>query len=122
MEIDDELDDVNPELTRELLISALKILSKDRRLGPPKLKPSKLIMEVSPKPVPVQEIPKIIPLGPVKPPCNKIPELRDEMADEIQADEPVSGNGRRAIGLARNPYTGQLHYAYYPVVRYPMYG
>lgn len=33
---------------------------------------------------------------------------------EDQSDAPVNGNGRRLTSIAANPYTGALHYVYYP--------
>lgn len=35
-----------------------------------------------------------------------------------KTEEKAKGNGRRAIGVAQNPYTGQLQYVAYPSYSY----
>lgn len=85
---------INPELTRELLLTAVRLLERDANM-----KTKRSISSDEP-------LPSISP--PLTKPCKK--------SDE---DEKLKGKGRRSIGTAINPYTGQLHYVAYPNYYYP---
>lgn len=120
MEVVSEEDlDVSPEVTRELLISALKILTRSRG--------SHLAMSMSDgvskqiiAPAPLPQMPPIAIVS-VKAPCDKEHIVEQEISDqEGQSDAPI-GNGRRFVSVAQNPYTGLLHTVYYPTVYYPTY-
>lgn len=80
---------IHPDLARELIEAAFKILERD-----PNVKSAK--REIAP-------VESLAPLPPVLPPCKA-----------SNPSEAPKGSGRRAVGVAQNPYTGQLHYAYYP--------
>jgi hypothetical protein len=107
--IDEEDFDVSPEVTRELLLSALRLLARERenRSGP-------RVKEII-----VGGHQPCMPSPP--PPCGK--DAAPEEVEPMEGPEEVGPTGRRAIvatatRLAKNPYTGRLHYIYYPVV-YP---
>ena len=49
------------------------------------------------------------------------PAINAEVGEEQSDYVPVNGNGRRFTSIAANPYTGALHYVYYPTY-YPVVG
>lgn len=122
MELVSEEDlDISPEMTRELLISALRILTRARgsrvamSMGDGVSK--QVIASGPPPPMPP------IAIVSVKAPCDKEHVVvEQEISDqEGQSDTTASDNGRRFVSVAQNPYTGLLHTVYYPTVYYPTY-
>ena len=109
---------ISPELTRELLVSALKLIARDRanRVSKSSSSPKIPVMNV-----PIYPYPQ--PCGQHIQPIEKIEEQPETTA--VSDSAQASGNGRRAIvttatGIATNPLTGLQHYVQYPVV-YPTY-
>lgn len=97
--------EISSELTRELLVAALKLLSKDR-VSRSQIRPTpvrQVILGYKPE---ARSPVAVISSGP---PCNRI-------ADDVETAETIdeASNSRRAVGIATNPYTGQLHYVHYP--------
>lgn len=119
---------IRPGAARELLISALKVLVKDKR---------SILKRPAPQVNEKKEIfmdfqPEIIPIEPTVALSAAVPCKHDIMSDVALASEasdvPSTENGRRfiaaATGVAANPYTGMLHYVHYPVYypSHPYYG
>lgn len=128
MEVSEGDLDISPEMTRELLISALRILTKTRG--------SRLAMSssdgLSKQVIAAEPLPQMSPMPPMPPmppiaivsvqaPCDKEHVVEQEITDQDDPDAPASGNGRRFVSVAQNPYTGLLHTVYYPSVYYPTY-
>ena len=109
-------DDVNitPELTRELLVSALKLLVKEKSGHVTPLKPDKVLQYLPAQP---------------KQPCSNVIHA-DKNPEEAKASELKTPAetiiGRRSIvttstAIAKDPVTGLNRVVTYPVV-YPTYG
>lgn len=115
--VDDDDKDmkIQPEAARELLMSALKVLSRSHQK--PRYEPvEEIVMDYRPDVLPVEA-----PIALIEPP--PLPPCRREVSDVVLANPsdvvPTNENGRRfvtaATGVATNPYTGVLHYVHYPV-------
>lgn len=112
---------IQPGEARELLISALKVLSKHyktKRQNPLPKAVGQMIMRFEPETVPAEPSIAVITPTPCRHDLNNV--ASSEVSDEISSHE----NGRRfvttATGVATNPITGMLHYVRYPVY-YPTY-
>jgi hypothetical protein len=110
-------DDVNisPELTRELLVAAMKLLGKEKNSHLAPKKPIKVLKAAQQQP------------------CSNII-YNEKNSDNTDTEEPQEKiqNGRRSIittttAIAKDPVTGLDHVITYPVIfptykRYSLYG
>lgn len=87
-----------PEDTQELLLLVIKALSS--------------YIVKKPEPVPIIVQPAMT-MALAAPPPNS------DMSAAQSDSAPANGNGRRLTTIATNPYTGLMHYVYYPTY-YPM--
>lgn len=110
--VDDDVH-ITPELTRELLVSALKLLIKEKSGHVTPLKPDKVLQYLPAQP---------------KQPCSNVIHA-DQNPEEAKAGESKAPaettSGRRSIvttttAIAKDPVTGLNHVVTYPVV-YPTY-